>query len=374
MTLPRRKIQSFRRLLIADGIMLLLCAILFLLSLLPDGAFFRVYTPWSKAISGFLGFLVSFAPFSVAELLLYALIVYLLYVLVRGIVSAVRRTDGKRQLQRCAVIWLTAAVTALTGFTAVWGLQYRAPPLEKTLELPTSSGSQDTLYALTEWLLEQVNENAPLVSRGADGAMEAGFSELAGMSVRAVEKLASVHDAFSRGWVTRPKRVTAAFLMDYNYIAGIYSPFTGEGNVNPNMAPAFLPETMTHEMAHRLGFAAENDAGFVSFLACIGSDDPELRYSAALTAFGQCAGKLESRERYEDLMSRITPSYFKEHARQRETKAHMIPAVAEITSSVSEAANDGYLRAMGQTDGVRSYGRVVDLLLSWYEQGSALKK
>ena len=41
-----------------------------------------------------------------------------------------------------------------------------------------------------------------------------------------------------------------------------------------------LPTTTTHEMAHQIGFAAENEANFIGFLAALSCDDPYFKYSA----------------------------------------------------------------------------------------------
>ncbi|MCL2031566.1 MAG: DUF3810 domain-containing protein [Oscillospiraceae bacterium] len=355
----------FRRRLTASAVLTAAALALAALSYLPDGLFFRVYTPWSKAVSGGLGFLVSFAPFSVAEFMLYGLILWLIYGLVRSAIRAARSTEGGRHLLDWGVTLLTVLCAALFWFTAAWGLQYRAPPLEERLGLEVGHYTEEQLADTARFLLEQANAAAPLVRRGESGAMEAGFAELARMTVAAVEKLGREDPVFAGGLVTRPKRVTGAVWMDYLYIAGIYSPFTGESNVNPNMAAAFLPETMAHEMAHRLGFAPENDAGFVAFLACIGADDPELRYSAALAAFHQCAGQIEDPALRAGLWAELTPYYRLEVERQAETKEYIVPAIAEITGPIGSAANDSYLKALGQEDGVRSYGRVVDLLIAW---------
>lgn len=365
MALPEPMTRPLHRRLMACGVLLAVTLLLTALSYLPDGAFFQVYTPWSKAVSGVLGLLVSFVPFSLAEFFLLALILWLLYGLVMAAVRAVRGKEG-RPLLNWGVTLLTVLCAALFWFVSVWGLQYRSPPLEKRLDLSVAEFTEQQLADTARALLNEVNEAAPLVRRNESGAMDVSFEELARMTCDAMEKLGRENPMFAGGELTPPKRVTGAFWMDYTGIAGIYSPFTGECNVNPNMAAAFLPETMAHEMAHRLGFAPENDASFVAFLACIGSDDPELRYSAALGAFHQCVSQISNIWVRESLQSALTPFYINEVSRQEQTKEYVIPAIAEITGSISNAANDSYLRANGQEDGVQSYGRVVELLIAWH--------
>ena len=56
---------------------------------------------------------------------------------------------------------------------------------------------------------------------------------------------------------------------------GIFVCFTAEACVNPDTYTAWIPYTMCHELAHRQAVAAEDDANFCAYLACMasGSDD-----------------------------------------------------------------------------------------------------
>ncbi|MDR1735742.1 MAG: DUF3810 domain-containing protein [Oscillospiraceae bacterium] len=359
-----RNVIIIKRRIVLSGGFLLGSGALFFASFIPG--FFNIYTPWSKWISGAVGFVVSFAPFSVAEILLYGLILYLLYSLVRSIIRSVSRTGGALYLARFGVTLLAIASAAVFSFLAMWGLMYRAPPLEERLGFTVKEYGQSELHVLAEWLVTRVNEEAALVRRDEDGAMDASFGELAGMTERAVKKLAGETPVFSGGTVTRPKRVTAYIFMDYYYIGGIYSPFTGECNVNPNAAPAFLPEMMAHEMSHRLGIAPEEDAGFAAFLICIGAENPEVRYSGYWGALRSCLSKIDDEVMKAALYDALTPLVYNESRKQEELTAYMDKDLAKVTAAVSETVNDGYLKAMGQDDGVKSYGRMTDLLLAWY--------
>ncbi|MDT9120845.1 DUF3810 family protein, partial [Escherichia coli] len=56
-------------------------------------------------------------------------------------------------------------------------------------------------------------------------------------------------------------------------------PYSGEGQVNTTI-PRFLePYVTTHEIAHQLGYAKENEANFVAFLVCRAYDNSAFRYS-----------------------------------------------------------------------------------------------
>ena len=57
----------------------------------------------------------------------------------------------------------------------------------------------------------------------------------------------------------------------------IINPFTLEAQVNMRMPKINLPVTIAHEMAHQLGYAAENEANFIGFINTFKNADPCLQ-------------------------------------------------------------------------------------------------
>ena len=161
------------------------------------------------------------------------------------------------------------------------------------------------------------------------------------------------------------KPIIASKPMSYTQITGIFVPFTAESNVNTNNVAYDLPFVMAHENAHRYGVAPENEANFFAFYILEGSDDPQLSYSVLMAALRYCQNALYSADY--DMFAEIYGTYhplvaadmaaYSEHWQQYEGK------VAEV----SESVNNTYLVIQGAPDGVRSYGRVVDLMLAWYD-------
>jgi hypothetical protein len=75
------------------------------------------------------------------------------------------------------------------------------------------------------------------------------------------------------------------WLGNYLGFTGYYNPFTGEGQVNTTV-PGFLQPYITcHEIAHQLGYAKENEANFVGYLAAVSSGDTAFHYSVYLDLF-----------------------------------------------------------------------------------------
>jgi hypothetical protein len=68
-------------------------------------------------------------------------------------------------------------------------------------------------------------------------------------------------------------------IFNYFGLQGYYNPFSGEAQYN-QLQPSFaIPNVALHEMAHQLGYAKEDEANFVGFLAAMHSNNAYIKYS-----------------------------------------------------------------------------------------------
>jgi hypothetical protein len=168
--------------------------------------------------------------------------------------------------------------------------------------------------------------------------------------------------------VGRAKPVLLSPVMSYLGIGGIYAPFTGEANVNATLPDWDRPFTVCHELAHQSGFAREDEANFLAYLACRSHPDRDFQYSGTFQAALYVLGALAAADR---------PAYDAARAALPAPLQRDLAALAawrqrykSRLSGVQDRVNDTYLRSQGQREGVRSYGRMVDLLLA-ERRGSA---
>ena len=107
----------------------------------------------------------------------------------------------------------------------------------------------------------------------------------------------------------------------------------------------------------------EDEANFIGYLACLRSDEPYIRYSGLYCALSYSMNALYS----------VSPErYFaiRKHYHERlkadaaALSAYWQPYFHTPAAKLSDAVNDTYLKANNLTDGVHSYGRMVDLLLA----------
>jgi hypothetical protein len=347
---------------IACAFLLLTALLLFLTGRSAPFAL-NLYLPFSRAVSGFLGVVFSFTRSAVAEILLVLAAAGVLFCFIRMAARSVR----ERVLWRLW-LWFARALAYAMGavflFNLLWGGNYYAPKLESRMGIQTVPADEELLYLTAKRHLDDVVRYAAVVPRNADGAVDAGgFDVLAAEAVSAVEALMGREpELFGRAMLTKPKRAMAYPVLGALGISGIYVPFTGEAVVNPISTEPFLPAVMAHELAHRLGFAAEYDANLIAYLACFSSELPIFRYSGALMAFNYCYNALTGHDYRTGLYEALPRETLEDYRRNREAWERYDSPLRRR----AEEVNDAYLQMMGQEEGVQSYGRVVDMFIALY--------
>lgn len=160
---------------------------------------------------------------------------------------------------------------------------------------------------------------------------------------------------------SKPKPVLSSWVMSYSGISGIYSPFTAEANVNVDIEDVMLPATTLHEMAHLYGVAKEDEANFIAYLSSQHHPDPLFQYSGTMLALIHSVNALHGQN---------TDAYLDVRSNYSDRVSQDLKAIRTFwhgyegpIDDVQDKMNDQYLKANGQTDGVESYGKMVDLLL-----------
>lgn len=353
----------YRRSIVAAGLVFCSFLMVFLARRNPEGVA-KVFIPWSRSLEKGLSWLFSFTRLALAEFLLYALLLFTAASLAVTVVRMIRRRTVWFPLLRFLSCAALVAASLLFFFFSAWGLAYYAPPLAGQIELETGPAPVQTLYDTTVWLRDEMNALADKVPRNEDGVCSAGgFDALASRAPDGYSELARTGTAFDAAPLP-PKRMTAATFMSKVGIAGIFVPFTGEAVVNPDATDAHLPFSMCHELAHRLGFAPEDEANYIAILACIENPDPVFSYSGYHLAFIYCSNALagQDSELYQQLYSEISPLVTADFRAQRKHLAQYEGPMRDL----GEAVNNNYLKSMDQPEGVKSYGKVVDLLIADY--------
>lgn len=182
-------------------------------------------------------------------------------------------------------------------------------------------------------------------------------------AILAIGKAGQVYRSLS-GFTPAPKGVWQSGLLSRQKIMGIYSPFTIEANYNRDMPVFNIPSTLCHELSHLKGYMREDEANFIAWLACQCSDQPQFAYSGHMLAFGYAMNALWNageQEAYREIYAGLCQNA-RTDLREDADFWHMYDGRA---AEVSQAVNHTYLKLNRQQDGVKSYGRMVDLLLAY---------
>jgi hypothetical protein len=293
-----------------------------------------------------------------------AALLAVVWCIARFAVRAAREPGYLRQnWRRTAGTVLAVGGAAYLAFLVGWGLNYAREPFAVLAGLDTSPARTAELRAVCEQLVDRANALRVGLPEDERGVMRLrdGLPGALGRAEKGYREAAAVY-AVLAGRPARPKPLVTSRLFSYLGITGIFFPFTGEPNVNADVPDPDLPFAISHEMAHARGFAREDEAGYVGYLACRFHPDADFQYSGALGASIYASNALfdvDRRAHRQVIGARSA-------AVQRDIEA--LRAWSDRykgrAAAVSRSINNAYLRSQGQGEGVRSYGRMVDLLIA----------
>lgn len=322
-------------------------------------------------LSSAVGFLPSLVGFSVAEWLLVLFVLLSVGYIIYYVRTFIVEKDDRGMVAYRGLVGAIAIVCVLYfSFTVLCGLNYYRYTFASYTGYDLESVDHNE-SARTEQLERLCTElaqgmDAEREQLGDDADLyypEAGeFEEYARQSVTAVQMLAKRYPVLDRPLYSTPKPVVLSGLMSDAGIGGVFVPFTMESNINTDTPFFTTPSTMAHELAHQCGFMREDEANFIAYLACMETDDPLMRYSGYLLAFDHSISALRKVD--PESASKIMSGLSQAVQHDMEQRRQFWTQHDGVISDISHSANDVYLKANSQADGVSSYGRMVELLLA----------
>lgn len=315
-------------------------------------------------------------PWSVMELAVMVLALWLLWSMGRALGQVLR---GKRRLRNLLACGLLRG-GALTGvvlflFYAAWGFNYARADLITRMnwgqwaESPEESAAVEELERLCGELVDATNRAYERAMGSPDAGGPSSPPQTMAEVDRAIDEAYGVvaqklglHPSFAapRG---PAKPVLCSFVMSRLLISGVYTPWTGEANYNREIPACNQPEVIAHEKAHQRGVTSEDEANFFGALACITGTNPYLNYSGLLMIQRQLLGELNRRapERAKPLIEKRHPGI----ARDIRAANDFYNAHAGKASEVQGKLNNLYLKANNVKGGIQSYRRSALLLLAY---------
>lgn len=311
-----------------------------------------------------IAYITAIFPFSLTELSLY-LAVPGLVIIVLLIIHGFKQSTGRTRalFQYLKRIGWTVSILYLV-FMLLLGFNYTRLPLSESMGIEVKPRSSEDLEEVCYILLDRVNtlresrsekDGVMMLRNGVSAALKQGY-----LGYDAVEDVYPV----LTGPSVRAKGVLSSHLWSYTGITGMYFPFYVEANVNIDVPEYSIPNTIMHELAHLRGFAREDEAEFAAFITGINHPDRDFKYSSYLNAFVYASNSLygADKEAYDKLRLQISEMVLNDLRAGGEYWKQFEGPVREVSNTV----NNAYLQSNMQQDGVKSYGRVVDLILGYY--------
>lgn len=329
----------------------------------------------NKFIVAILSNISGIFPFSLYELTIYLIVISIVSFIIYTIYIIISNPNKLKVFIKNSLLNILSIISiAYFLFIILWGLNYNRIPLETTLiesynlkynkSISSIDKTKEGLANLYEFLIENANEARKLV-KSSNGIMKAN-TDYKGIINRAYLGYESILDFLPNlsGNYSNAKYVMSSKLMCYTGITGIYFPFTGEANVNIAIPDIYIPSTTLHEMAHQRGYASEDEANFIAYLASINHPDIDFKYSGYILALNHTANALYSvdYDTYVTLSKNISEDVLDDLKNNRDFWDKYEGKIDDISNEI----NNTYLKANGVSEGVKSYGKMVDLLLTYY--------
>lgn len=324
----------------------------------------NIYRLIAQPLSRITGIL----PFSVGEFLSYFIILFFIVLLLRTIITAVKKRKGRIYILLDFILNTLVFVSiAYFTFIIIWGLNYHRLPFSNISGLHTKPTSVDELVLLCDDLIGRGNELRSEVQENSSGVMTLSYNNKAAFNKASLgyEKASNIYPELG-GKYGQPKGVTLSKGMSISGISGMYFPFTSEANVNIEIPDSMIPCTVSHEMAHQRGFAREDEANFIAYVTCSLHPDVQFQYSGTLLALIHSMNTLYKydKEEYKALHKKLSSGIIKDlEFINKFWKSYEGPV-----ERAHSKLNNAYLKSNYQDDGIHSYGRMVDLLIAEYRQ------
>ncbi|MBK86745.1 MAG: amino acid permease [Flavobacteriaceae bacterium] len=297
--------------------------------------------------------------FSVGDLIYTMSLIFIL----RWLYNLAKKGFKQQGLKDDLIRIMVAVSSVYFMFHLLWGLNYYRIPIEQRLNLNYEYKTK-TLIEVTQKLILYSNSLHSEISKDRSKRFEIpyDFKKISKKVAQGYKALSISYPFLAHGPPSQ-KQSLYSLPLAYMGFSGYLNPFTNEAQVNSKTPVNSMPLTLAHEQAHQLGYAAEDEANFVAFLATHNHKDPYLRYAAYTFALRYCLKDLYKRDKttFEALTNNIHLGITKDFRNREKQWAQFENPLEPIFKRVY----GGFLKANQQTQGIESYNQVVALVVNY---------
>lgn len=236
-------------------------------------------------LSRFMRNITGLFSFSVGDILYGLFVLWLMFQLVKMLRFLFRSANNgfkKTYLKNLLYRWLVWGASLYIVFNLLWGINYNRKGIAWQMGLEETTYTTEELKQLNQMLVDKVNSSKEIW-------MQTGLAYPSDKIL--FSQAAEAYDSLQKRYpflMYKPASIKTSlwgWFGNYASFTGYYNPFTGEAQVNTTVPKFLQPFTSCHEIAHQLGYAKENEANFVGYLAAKSAGKPLFEYSVYLDMF-----------------------------------------------------------------------------------------
>jgi len=345
--------MHFRRELIVNLSITVLALILYYILITSSFWKFFYFDVFYPHLSYTQRLLTKIAPLSFGDLLY----TWLVFSILRWFVILIK-SRGKRY-QEILIRMLKGLNLTFILFYLLWGLNYQREPVSSALDLNIESVSDSEIKDDLLAQIKSINEVHLNLSVSKDSVVD--FKKISLDNL--IPEIASSYIQISDNLGIQPYRRTSVksslFSLPLSYFgfSGYLNPFTGEAQYNYNNPPSSQAMTISHEIAHQLGYASESDANLLGIYNGLKCPNDWVNYSIQLSLLQYTLSEyLQTNPEDRDLfLSKLNSGILLQY---RQRSKHWEQYDSSLEPIIKEAYSL-FLKSNQQELGIKSYGNFI---------------
>lgn len=319
----------------------------------------QFYTEGFFVISSrLLHFILGWIPFSVGDCL-YVLVGVLV---LRRIFKLIKKNSLKKGILWFKLFLLVSSFYVF--FQWMWGFNYSKVSLHEQFHI-SSEYTTEELVEISEKLLHKTN-SLQLKITGNESTKVEFPSDFNQMKNDVYKAFTSFENDTTIQLLPKTQNLKKSLIsgpLTYMGFSGYINPFTNEAQVNSWIPASKWYVTSTHEIAHQLGYAKENEANFIATYVCTQQEENlAMQYAGYNFALRYCLGDLyyRNRDQFEYFYNCIHPGIIAEYQANNEFWEYYDNALEPLFKLIYGS----YLVANDQPDGLETYSYVTALIVN----------
>ena len=229
----------------------------------------------------------SLAPQALGEYLYLFMIIMLIINIIRGLIKYKNKINNQHSVtsivKTIAIKSAKYLVQLYVLFMLIWGLNYQQASPAKQFNLTVKEAYDEVaIEQLTLHLIKELNETRENINDSA--LVQLSNEQIFTEAIHEYDQIKTLYPFlnYSQACLKLSKFPS---MGDYLGFMAFYQPLTGEAIIRGDLPILTLPYTVSHEIAHQLGYASETEANFIAFVLGEESKNIVFKYSMLLQLF-----------------------------------------------------------------------------------------